>query len=365
MRDYEYNDLLKEGFNLSHYCDIKVKNIDLYELITLSADDLKDIILLNKKEPKPTKKKAIFIKVVGKVEFNVSDLIKLYTKVTKANYKKVDEAQVVIGYMIDKYDYFGKNILFSGRTIDEIKRLKDPFFDHDSSLIYYSLEDAYNFECYEGEIDFINDILDNRELPLENKEYSEETLKSIILHMGYDDVLDNNTDEETIEFYRNNLVELANKDVYAMKQLLAYEYYDSRVAFENDCYKARDLFIDCFNKSHNPDLARTLGYIYYYGRCNNGVMEAEKAFQYFSYATLFGDNHESYIKLADCYYYGYGTFKDEFASFRLSNTVYDESKKYIGSGHKDCKYADACIRLGNYYKKIKDILQSSPPSPGS
>jgi TPR repeat protein len=66
--------------------------------------------------------------------------------------------------------------------------------------------------------------------------------------------------------------------------------------------------IRLFELTDNPQYANTLGYIYYYGRCNNGVPEYDQAFYYFSYAAANG-LYEGMYKLADLFWHGYGCKK--------------------------------------------------------
>lgn len=65
-------------------------------------------------------------------------------------------------------------------------------------------------------------------------------------------------------------------------QRRGYCYYCGTKIYPNDWYKARDSFIDYYQMTGDASAANTLGYIYYYGRCNGGVPEYEKAFKYFS-----------------------------------------------------------------------------------
>ena len=89
-----------------------------------------------------------------------------------------------------------------------------------------------------------------------------------------------------------------------------YCYYCGTSVYPNDWIKARDAFIEYYQLSGDPYAANTLGYIYYYGRCNGGVPEYDLAFRYFSIGHAYGC-YESTYKLADMFVHGYSVVKNE------------------------------------------------------
>ena len=132
-------------------------------------------------------------------------------------------------------------------------------------------------------------------------------------------------------------------------RLLGYEYYEGTNGFPLDSYKALYWLEKYFNETKDPDVARTLGYIYYYGRTTNGIPQGDKAFQYFAIGHLAGHYLEATYKLADCYIHGYGTPVCHQAAFNLVSSIYDETLNYFLRG-EDTKFADITLRMGNYYK---------------
>lgn len=100
---------------------------------------------------------------------------------------------------------------------------------------------------------------------------------------------------------------------------------------------------------HDPQYANTLGYIYYYGRCNGGVPEYDKAFHYFGIAAANG-LYEGVYKLADMFCHGYGCRESRRTARSLYGMVYDDSIKHFLKG-EHANFADAALCMGNVYAK--------------
>lgn len=145
--------------------------------------------------------------------------------------------------------------------------------------------------------------------------------------------------------------ELAESDHANALSTLGYAYYGGNELFPCDWNKSRDCFLKLLEMDNVADLekclyANTLGYIFYYGRCNNGIPEYEKAYRYFALGAA-GGMYESMYKLADMYTHGYGVTKNARAATTLVNMVYAENLRLIERGCFDCQFADAALRMGN------------------
>ncbi|MGN0692556.1 MAG: hypothetical protein ACI4K7_09445 [Oscillospiraceae bacterium] len=132
---------------------------------------------------------------------------------------------------------------------------------------------------------------------------------------------------------------------------LGYSYYGGNDIYPCDWNKSRDCFLKLMEMDNVDDLqkcyyANTLGYIYYYGRCNDSVPEYDKAYKYFSIGAA-GGIYESIYKLSDMYIHGYGTTKNNRAAKTLVDMVYEETAEQIIAEKYDCKFADAALRKGN------------------
>ncbi len=94
--------------------------------------------------------------------------------------------------------------------------------------------------------------------------------------------------------------------------------------------------------------ANTLGYIYYYGRCNDGVPQYDLAYKYFSLAAFFG-YYEATYKVGDMIRDGKGIYKNEKAAFNLYTRYYDESYKNFIE-HGDGVLSDLALRIASCYQ---------------
>jgi hypothetical protein len=92
-------------------------------------------------------------------------------------------------------------------------------------------------------------------------------------------------------------------------------------------------------------LANTLGYIYYYGRCTDGVPDYEAAYKYFSFAA-FNEVYEAQYKIADMFKNGYGVVKSPETAKNIIGMLYNENIKYTRDGEFNCKFADIALRMG-------------------
>lgn len=136
--------------------------------------------------------------------------------------------------------------------------------------------------------------------------------------------------------------ECENEDVSAM-HIKGYGCYGGDNIYECDWEESKKLITKLFEKTENPTYANTLGYIYYYGRCNNGVPEYEKAFQYFSIGAAHGVM-ESMYKQADMYLSGKGCIKSPDTADHIYGKLYEDAFPRFLDG-EDAKFADIALRM--------------------
>lgn len=159
-------------------------------------------------------------------------------------------------------------------------------------------------------------------------------------------------DDVIKSFYKQFLEELAAEgNVNAVKELGYAHYGDENPVFECNWEISRDCMLKLMEIAHDEwkaMAANTLGYIYYYGRCNNGVPQYEEAYKYFSLAAFYG-YYEAVYKVGDMIRDGRGTFKNEEAAFRMYQWVYGENyQRFLNNS--DCVLSDAALRLASCYQ---------------
>ena len=126
-----------------------------------------------------------------------------------------------------------------------------------------------------------------------------------------------------------------DKQSEATQQLFkeCLDYYCGTKVYPNDWMKARDAFIDYYQLTGDASAANTLGYTFYYGRCNGGVPEYEEAFKYFSIGHAYS-YFESTYKLADMFTHGYGVVKDgESANYLCDDKTVVEGDFVVVNGY--------------------------------
>lgn len=135
-------------------------------------------------------------------------------------------------------------------------------------------------------------------------------------------------------------------DISAMR-IKAYEMYGGDGVYPCDWNTCEKYLLEVFDAEFDPDIANTLGYIYYYGR-TDGTPHYDLAFRYFTIGASAG-NHESQYKLADMYERGQYVKQNTAVAMSICSNLYYETMKQFIKGDLSCKFADVALRLGLMY----------------
>lgn len=201
----------------------------------------------------------------------------------------------------------------------------------------------------EEECEELKNYIRLESLHVQERDYPDEIKRSYIEHFEQDRFLDSANENELalLVQYTN---ELADKNDIEGLERKAYSCYGGNKAFACDWVASRDCLLKLIELKENAFYANTLGYIYYYGRCNNGEPEYEKAFKYFSIGAAAGI-YESRYKISDMLRHGYGVPKNIEAATTIIKELYNENLKYIQKNFLRSKFADVALRLGNCFEK--------------
>ena len=151
--------------------------------------------------------------------------------------------------------------------------------------------------------------------------------------------------DEIITYYKEHLFDLVKINHYKAKLDLAYHYYTGEIGFEQDYKLSHDLLVELYPIEEDTHIAKTLGYIYYYGRL--GEVDYLKAFYQFSIAFHIGELDEAGYKLSDLHLKeGYPFFSPR-AAFELVGKLYLRTKKDLKNISRN-KFADIAYRCGSY-----------------
>ena len=99
-------------------------------------------------------------------------------------------------------------------------------------------------------------------------------------------------------------------------------------------------------------LANTLGYIAYYGRCEDGIPDYETAYKYFSFAA-FNGVYEAQYKIADMFQKGNGVTRSPETAQGMIQRLYNENLRYIQRGIFASKFADVALRMGGLFADLE------------
>lgn len=151
------------------------------------------------------------------------------------------------------------------------------------------------------------------------------------------------SDEEKARI-RSYVDELAEQDEFIGLYWKGYLTYGGSPIYDVDWNESRRCLEKCFEMQCRVETANSLGYIYYYGRCNNGVGEYDKAFRYFSIAAM-GGNHEAIYKIGDMFLKGKGVPENVSLANDIYKRVYKETRSLFCDGETACSFADAALRM--------------------
>ncbi|MBR4513793.1 MAG: sel1 repeat family protein [Lachnospiraceae bacterium] len=155
--------------------------------------------------------------------------------------------------------------------------------------------------------------------------------------------------DEKIDLLRRLVDEGCAENDPAAMRIKGYSCYGGDRLYECDWDEACRIFEKLYEETSDAIYANTLGYIYYYGRCNGGVPEYGKAFEFFTVGALHGIV-ESRYKLADMFLDGKGCKQSEGTAAYMINALYNEVKPRYCDG-EDLKFADVALRMGAIYER--------------
>ena len=142
--------------------------------------------------------------------------------------------------------------------------------------------------------------------------------------------------------------ELITRNSVAALKLKGYACYGGNGLYDCDWNVSRDCMLRLYDLTDDPMYANTLGYIYYYGRCNDGAPEYEKAFTMFTVAAANG-LYEAMYKLGDMYRHGYACKQSPRTAKRLYSMVYSDSLGAFEADPTGGNFADAALRMGDVF----------------
>ncbi|MBP3869537.1 MAG: sel1 repeat family protein [Faecalicoccus sp.] len=200
-------------------------------------------------------------------------------------------------------------------------------------------------------IDELNRYYMNRHRPVMERKFPDWEMINYIYSFDEDDTVNNATEDQLI-LARRFIDILCEKDNERALRIKGYACYGGNRLYNCDWYVSRDCMERLYDLTDDPNYANTLGYIYYYGRCNKGIPEYDKAFKCFEISAANGF-YEGTYKLADMYRHGYGCKQSLRTAKALYSKVYHDSINQFKRGF-DANFADIAVRMGNLAAEKED-----------
>lgn len=251
------------------------------------------------------------------------------------------------------------------RNIDCIMEIKDLWlsfmsdlslyvdYDFERNKDTYTFYDVYNclfekkmdiFDRIKYVIYLIDEYIKDRNKPLYDK-YVPDDIKKRILSILYDKKEPNEMDKRVFIQFMNDL---ADKDDPYGLWVKCYSHYGGNSYVPENYKISEECLLKLIDIEYDDNYPDTLGYIYYYGRVNNGIPEYEKAYKYYSLAALSG-NIEARYKIGDMYKNGYYLKKNERIAKSIYDSLYYDALKEFHHDPKTSSLADVSLRLAGFY----------------
>lgn len=197
--------------------------------------------------------------------------------------------------------------------------------------------------------DVVNEIsiyLENKDKPILEKEFTTFQKSFFLMYWletGRIDKADGDIKKKLKIYIDERCLE---NDVYTLRYKAFACYNKGNPIYGTDYHVAEQCLEKLMEKAPEPVYAEMLGCIYYFGKCNGGVPDYDKAFKCFSIgadAML----PESTFRLSDMYCNGQGVWQDEILGTSVLKRIYIELLHDVTNNNISEDFADIAYRMGN------------------
>lgn len=309
----------------SKYLD---KNPKIIHPICLSKDDV-EYVLKNLKLPKGTIcSNKLYYWTDSPITLSVEECFFLVKSLSSKN-KKAIRYILIEDSIIENLRHDFENDRDYINNFDyafsyDILRIKFDDFENEYSKLKLEYDTYHKEHRYIGSLRkrVFNSLNEKRRRKIELSEREKEVYKEICFSLAVDN------------------------DKYAIYEM-AYGYYGGDDIFPCDYFKSSK-YLEKLGELGDNFAYNSLGYIYYYGRLNNGVPEYEKAYRCFSFGEQAGIEESTY-KLGDMYKNGYYVKKDLKIAFSLYSRYYFRELRNFLNNNFSNKLPDITLRLAFCY----------------
>lgn len=222
-------------------------------------------------------------------------------------------------------------------------------------LVENTTNDLFNTDAMLTQIQYFTED-EEEDLPITERRFVPEIKESFIVHRDNQLVISDLTKENKLLF-RRFADELAENNNFVAIKFKAYAYFSGGPIYGQNYAKAVPLLNRLLVEFNFGYAANTLGYIYYDGKID-GNPDYEKAFFYFSAATLF-NIAESKFKLADMYARGLYVSRDTDMAYNLINDLYNDERFNFEEGNTGNYFPETAYRMARFFMKGAGYLPGS------
>lgn len=199
---------------------------------------------------------------------------------------------------------------------------------------------------FQGYLDEIEQYFANSDKPICERFFTDEQKEEYLESFCTDSRIAFATELE-LQLCRQFTEEFCEKESATALEIKAYSSYRGNRLYVCDWFTARDCLIRLYELTEDPEHAISLGEIYYYGRCNGGVPEYEKAYEMIAIAATNG-YYGGVCMLGDMFRYGYACKKSLKAARSMYGVLYEDCRRSF-LANRENSFADAAFRMGNVF----------------
>lgn len=321
-------------------------NIKAEKKYTMTANDIKAALVRINKNNRPLPLFKEWLWIILNVFYEDLNIASKYDERFFTDFPKDEKEIFSTAFSITEKLYWRLEERFGKREEDEqflVKFDEEPIWELPNDERHELEESAYFAVC--------NDIIERidsynfcKGKPQGAWVYSPSQMRHVVAAYEKDEDLKKATVESRALFkdFVKKLYRLG--DPQALR-ILAWSHYEGNICYRQNWNKSKKYLLELFEKTGEPAAANSLGYIYYYGRTNNGEPQYEEAFKYFSYAALDGIDESIYM-VADMLIYGQGVRKNVDMGMEMLVNGYRQTTEDMCRSNFESRFAEYAMRMG-------------------
>lgn len=158
------------------------------------------------------------------------------------------------------------------------------------------------------------------------------------------------------EAFRKFVYKLLDQDDITALRIYSYSCSIGTEIFEKNPKEAEKAYKKLVSLKEDPFSTTQLGIMYYNGELNQGIPQYDKALQYLTIGSTFGDS-DAMLCLGDMMMDGKGMPRSGKGAYNLYKLVYQASEEDFLNGDPFTSFADAAYRMGRCFEEGSGVKQ--------